>query len=69
MFFIGLALLSAVSSLKVFGENRPMFWRESANGISVGAFFTARALGDLGGKRWQGESMTRQVIPISFQCR
>eukprot|EP00913_Durusdinium_trenchii_P014430 g13535.t1 len=35
MFFIGLALLSAVSSLKVFGENRPMFWRESANGISL----------------------------------
>ncbi|CAK8998100.1 ABC transporter G family member 24 (ABC transporter ABCG.24) (AtABCG24) (Probable white-brown complex homolog protein 25) (AtWBC25) [Durusdinium trenchii] len=47
MFFIGLALLSAVSSLKVFGENRPMFWRESANGISVGAFFTARALGNV----------------------
>ncbi|CAE7233760.1 ABCG24 [Symbiodinium natans] len=47
MFFIGLALLSAVSSLKVFGEDRPMFWRESANGISVAAFFTARCLGNM----------------------
>ena len=27
-------------------EGRPMFWRESSTGISVAAFFTARALGD-----------------------
>lgn len=30
-------------------EGRPMFWRESANGISVAAFFTARALGAMAG--------------------
>lgn len=47
MFLMGLALLTAVSSLKVFGEGRPMFWRESSNGISVAAFFTARALGNI----------------------
>ena len=47
MFLMGLGLLSAVSSLKVFGEGRPMFWRESSNGISVAAFFSARALGNI----------------------
>jgi len=45
MALMGLALLIAVSSLHVFGENRAVFWRESASGISVSAFFLAKVLG------------------------
>lgn len=43
---MGLALLSTVSSLRVFGENRPIFWRESGSGISVAAIFFGRLLLD-----------------------
>jgi len=39
-----LALLIAVSSLRVFGADRCVFWRECSNGISVSAFFMARLL-------------------------
>mmetsp|Transcript_47690 Transcript_47690/g.137741 ORF Transcript_47690/g.137741 Transcript_47690/m.137741 type:complete len:1244 (+) Transcript_47690:38-3769(+) len=39
---LGLSLLTTVSSVKVFGADRPVFWRESASGTSVAAFFYAR---------------------------
>jgi len=38
------ALLSAVFSLRLFSADRPVFWRESASGIRVLAFFLARVL-------------------------
>lgn len=37
-----LALLIAIFCLQVFGNDRPVFWREGASGISVQAFFAAR---------------------------
>jgi len=37
-----LALLLAIFCLQVFGGDQPMFWRESASGISVPAYFFAR---------------------------
>ena len=39
-----LALLIAVSSIRVFGADRCVFWRESSNGMNVFAFFMARLL-------------------------
>ena len=56
MALMGLALLIAVSSLHVFGENRAVFWRESASGISVSAFFLAKA----------GEKMSRSPSIANF---
>jgi ABC-type multidrug transport system ATPase subunit len=37
-----LALLISIFCLQVFGSDRTVFWRESASGISVQAFFAAR---------------------------
>eukprot|EP00929_Paragymnodinium_shiwhaense_P046079 TRINITY_DN23485_c0_g2_i4.p1 TRINITY_DN23485_c0_g2~~TRINITY_DN23485_c0_g2_i4.p1 ORF type:complete len:695 (+),score=205.19 TRINITY_DN23485_c0_g2_i4:274-2358(+) len=39
-----LALLMSVFCLGVFGRDRPVFWRESASGMHVLAFFLARVL-------------------------
>mmetsp|Transcript_74372 Transcript_74372/g.234937 ORF Transcript_74372/g.234937 Transcript_74372/m.234937 type:complete len:499 (-) Transcript_74372:86-1582(-) len=39
-----LALLTSVFCLRTFGSDRPLFWRESASGLSVMAFFLARVL-------------------------
>merc|ERR1712190_220045 len=39
---VALGLLVAITMLNVFGGDRPVFWRESASGISVLAFFLAR---------------------------
>ena len=43
-------------------EGRPMFWRESSNGISVAAFFSARALGTLVQRDGNGESFLPRKI-------
>jgi len=37
-----LALLIAIFCLQTFGSEQPVFWRESANGICVQAYFLAR---------------------------
>jgi len=37
-----LALLMAIFCLQVFGNDQPVFWRESASGINVFAYFQAR---------------------------
>jgi ABC-type multidrug transport system ATPase subunit len=37
-----LALLVCIFCLQVFGNDRPVFWRECASGMSVRAFFTSR---------------------------
>jgi len=42
-----LALLTSVFCLSIFGADRPLFWRESAGGMSVLAFFLARILVNL----------------------
>lgn len=39
---VALVLTIAITCLDVFGSDRPVFWRESASGISVAAFFLAR---------------------------
>merc|ERR1712216_910870 len=39
---LALGLLTAISCLNVFGSDRQVFWRESASGISVAAFYLAR---------------------------
>jgi hypothetical protein len=39
-----LALLTSVYCLGVFSGDRPVFWRESASGVNVLAFYIARAL-------------------------
>lgn len=39
---MGLSLLTTVSVVKVFGADRAVFWRESASGLNVAAFFFAR---------------------------
>lgn len=39
-----LALLTSVYCLATFGGDQPMFWRESASGVNVLAFFLARVL-------------------------
>jgi len=40
---VALGLMVAITCLDVFGGDRPMFWRESASGMNVLAFFLARA--------------------------
>merc|ERR1712241_664873 len=44
---MGLALLSVVSCLRTFGNERAIFWRESASGINIFAFFVASILGNI----------------------
>lgn len=39
---LAIGLLTGISCLNVFGADRPVFLRESANGISVAAFYFAR---------------------------
>jgi len=41
---MGLGLLTAISGLNVFGPDRQVFWRESASGISVVAFYCSRVV-------------------------
>ena len=44
MAVLSLGVLSAVSSLKMFGHDRVVFWRESAAGISITAYWLAVTL-------------------------
>jgi hypothetical protein len=46
-FHLGISLLVAISSLKVFGEERELFWRESGSGMNVLAFMLAKVLGNV----------------------
>jgi hypothetical protein len=39
---VALGLMTSISSLGIFGRDRPVFWRESASGVRVMAFFLAR---------------------------
>eukprot|EP00930_Biecheleria_cincta_P025142 TRINITY_DN17937_c0_g1_i1.p1 TRINITY_DN17937_c0_g1~~TRINITY_DN17937_c0_g1_i1.p1 ORF type:complete len:695 (+),score=124.75 TRINITY_DN17937_c0_g1_i1:64-2148(+) len=39
-----LALLVAVFCLQTFGDDRPLFWRESSHGLSIFGFYESRAL-------------------------
>lgn len=39
-----LALLVAVFCLQTFGDDRPLFWRESSYGLSIFGFYESRAL-------------------------
>jgi ABC-type multidrug transport system ATPase subunit len=51
---LALGLLTAISCLNVFGSDRQMFWRESASGISVAAFYSAR--------------VTISFVDVQIQC-
>lgn len=46
IFYMGLALVSSTSCLRVFGADRPIFWRERSSGLNVLAFFGARWWGN-----------------------
>merc|ERR1719343_818087 len=37
-----LSLLISIFCLQVFGNDQPVFWRESSKGLNVGAFYLAR---------------------------
>lgn len=39
---LALGLMVSIACLPIFGADRPMFWRESASGVRVSAFFLAR---------------------------
>jgi len=39
---LALGLMTGIACLPIFGADRPMFWRESASGVRVSAFFLAR---------------------------
>lgn len=39
---LALGLMIGIAVLPIFGADRPMFWRESASGVRVSAFFLAR---------------------------
>merc|ERR1719323_1670969 len=54
IFHLGLALLTMVSSVRVFGADRPVFWRESSSGVSVAAFFFGRVV--------------VSFVDLAFQC-
>lgn len=41
---IAFAILLSIFSLCAFSNDRPLFWRESASGISVSAYFASRVL-------------------------
>ena len=40
---VAIGLLMGIACLPIFGSDRMVFWRESASGIRVGAFFLSRA--------------------------
>ncbi|CAK9051483.1 ABC transporter G family member 24 (ABC transporter ABCG.24) (AtABCG24) (Probable white-brown complex homolog protein 25) (AtWBC25) [Durusdinium trenchii] len=40
---LAIGLVCGVVSLHIFGADRPLFWRESASGVGVPAFYLARA--------------------------
>jgi len=42
MSHLGLGLLSAVSSLRCFGADRPLFWREASHQLNILAYFLAK---------------------------
>jgi len=54
MFHMGLALLTTVSCLKPFGDNRNVFFREAATGMNVWAFYLAR--------------ITVDTVDVCLQC-
>jgi len=39
-----IALLIAIFSLGLFGNDRPVFWRESSNGLNIGAHYLSRVV-------------------------
>jgi len=41
---VAIGALSGVACLHIFGSDRPLFWRESASGIGVSAFFLSRVM-------------------------
>eukprot|EP00425_Heterocapsa_triquetra_P019713 CAMPEP_0195140394 /NCGR_PEP_ID=MMETSP0448-20130528/161066_1 /TAXON_ID=66468 /ORGANISM="Heterocapsa triquestra, Strain CCMP 448" /LENGTH=494 /DNA_ID=CAMNT_0040178727 /DNA_START=1 /DNA_END=1482 /DNA_ORIENTATION=+ len=41
---MALALLIAIFSLNLFGNDQPVFWRESSNGLNITAHFLSRVL-------------------------
>jgi len=46
-FHMSLALLTSVSCLKVFGDDRAMFWRESGGGMNVFSYMLAKMFGNI----------------------
>lgn len=46
IFHLGLALLSTISALRVFGEDQAIFWRESSSGMNILSFFLAKVCGN-----------------------
>lgn len=41
---VAIGALTGVACLHIFGSDRPLFWRESASGVGVSAFFLSRVM-------------------------